>query len=213
PETPARPTAAPEDREAEPVGPARERERRADLLLRALALHAGGDHEQLGDRPAPRHHGDDVAQRGAVRTRDHGDAARVGRQGPLARGVEQPVLRERGLRLLERELPQSTRLRRQQVQDGEPELPLLLPHGGAREHEPLHPVLRRRRQPRWPLWPALKPEAAPRTRSGARPASSTARARRVTSLTVHAPSGATAANRSRPAPTGVPPAPCCRAAS
>src|SRR2546422_8612221 len=54
PEILARAAAAPDDREVESVEPAGERERRADLLLRALALHPGGDHEQLGDRKSTR---------------------------------------------------------------------------------------------------------------------------------------------------------------
>ena len=64
----------------------------------------------------------------------------------------------------------------------------------------------------WPLRHALKPAISPRTHSGGSPASITARARRVTSPTVHAPSAEAAAKRSTGAPTAGLPGRCCRAA-
>src|ERR1041385_5621679 len=55
-----------------------------------------------------------------------------------------------------------------------------------------------------PLRHALKPAISPRTHSGGRPASMTARARFVTSPTVHAPSAEAALKRSTDAPTDGP---------
>src|SRR3989440_582229 len=57
-----------------------------------------------------------------------------------------------------------------------------------------------------PLCHALNPLTSPRTHNWARPASTTARARRVTCVTVHAPSGEIAAKRSRLWPIVAPPA-------
>ena len=121
-------------------------ERGADLRLRTVALHARRDDEQLGDRPAALDHGHDVRERGRVGTRDDGDALRVPGERPLARRIEQAVLRESRLGLLERDLPQPARFRREQLQNGEAELPLLFPHRGPSEREDLHAVRGGRRE-------------------------------------------------------------------
>src|SRR5881227_1454271 len=98
-------------------------ERAADGVFRAVALHLGGDDEQLEERPAAARHGDDVAHRRAVFARYDRQARRVEGQRALARRIEQAVLLERSLRLLEGELPQPTPLGREQLDHGEAKLP------------------------------------------------------------------------------------------
>src|SRR6185503_13579856 len=98
------------------------------------------------DRPAPRDDRFDVAQGGAVWAGHDRDAARERGEAPLARRIEQTVFQQRGLGLLERELPEAALLRRQQLLHGETEFALGLVDAGPGEREDLGPFGRRRRQ-------------------------------------------------------------------
>ena len=135
-----------DDGDVEILDPAEQRERLADRLLGAVALHSRRDDEHLGKGPAAPRDREDVLERSAVRARHDGDALRVQRQRALARRIEQPILRERRPRPLEGELPQAPALGRQQLNHREAQLPLLLPHRGPAEDEDLHAVRRRRRE-------------------------------------------------------------------
>src|SRR6266513_6466543 len=66
-------------------------ERRAHGSLGFGSLDLRRDDDQLGNRPAAADDRLDVAQRGAIRTRDDGDAAREWRQTAFARRIEQAV--------------------------------------------------------------------------------------------------------------------------
>src|SRR4029077_12868012 len=111
--------------------PIDELERSHQVARGAVALNPGCDQEQLGGRPAIASHGDDVVQRRAVATRDHGHPRRVPRERTLAGGVEQAVFVERGLHPLEPALLVAQARRGQEAVDDELELALRLVQRGA----------------------------------------------------------------------------------
>ena len=132
-----------QDVDRQPADPV---ERGAHRCFGLCALDLRGDDDQLGDGPTASDHGLDVTQHRAVGTGDDGNTAREFRHGALAARIEQTILQQRGLRLLERELPQSTLLGGEQLHHRELELALFFVHRGSREHEHLHAIDRRRRQ-------------------------------------------------------------------
>src|SRR2546428_573662 len=213
--------------------PAREARAQIRQVLQQLGT-IGGRRRRRGGGSGRTMVGDEVAQRdvGLVpHGRDHGD----GHGGHRARHllvVESPqVLRppasvESSSSTVSRNSPLSSHT------VGRPNAYTCMPSlGGAGSRRLSRPnmtqrscaVLSRSAKYQCPLCQTLRPLTSPRTHSGGRPASITARARRVTSPTVHAPSADAAANRSSvapppppsplPRPTAAPPARCCRATS
>ena len=90
------------------AAPAFDTAERAHQFVRgALPLHLRRAPARAAPGEPASGHRDDVLQRRAVGTRDHGHDARQPRQRTLARFVEQAVAREPGQRLLERLAPQT----------------------------------------------------------------------------------------------------------
>src|SRR5690606_37000109 len=93
--------AAPDDEHVAFGARRRGPERPDELARRGLSLHGGGVDDDRHRRKAPPEDGDNVANRGPGGRRDHADAARQGRQRPLALAVEQALRRELALQKLE----------------------------------------------------------------------------------------------------------------
>src|SRR5687768_11325909 len=96
-----------------------------------------------------------VVKRGTVTTRDHGNTARVSRNGSLALWVEEPVGREPRTRQLERLSPEAITLGLH-AHDGELHLPASGVHGELAERRDLHAVVRWR----WHSTPISRPHDA-----------------------------------------------------
>ena len=75
-----------------------------DLLRGAVSLHPRGDDEDRQIGKTAVQHAQKIVDGGAGGARDHRDAPGEERQGPLARGIEEPLGLEARLELLERDL-------------------------------------------------------------------------------------------------------------